>query len=185
MREIIYKGYISVVGRRFIYTLLLSAALIFVAGCGYHLRGGGDALPKDVRTVALSPFVNNTYDAEIEVLISSALSGEFSKGSRLMLISGAKADTILTGTLISIDDRPVSFSSSNVASEYRITIKVDALLSRNGGDVIWKGKGIEEVEDYQSVPGDIEETEKNRYEARQKIAVEMGSLIYDRLFEGF
>ena len=185
MSEVISKEHISGAGRHFVFNLLLSAILLFAAGCGYHLRGGGDSLPEDVRTVALTPFVNNTYDAEIELLISSALSSEFSKGSRLMVLPEAKADTILTGTLISIDDRPVSFSSNDVASEYRITIKVDALLSRNGGDVVWKGKGIEEVEDYQSVPGDIEETEKNRYEARQKIAVEMANLIYDRLFEGF
>ena len=179
------SGNISGDGRRFMFNLLLSVILVFVTGCGYHLRGGGDRLPEDVRTVALTPFVNKTYDAEIELLISSALSSEFSKGSRLMVLPEAKADTILTGTLISINDRPVSFSSSDVASEYRITIKLDVLLSRNGGDVIWKGKGIEEVEDYQSVPGNIEETEKNRDEARQKLAVEMADLIYDRLFEGF
>ena len=179
------SGNMSGDGRRFIFNSLLSVILVFVTGCGYHLRGGGDRLPEDVRTVALTPFVNKTYDAEIELLISSALSSEFSKGSRLMVLPEAKADTILTGTLISINDRPVSFSSSDVASEYRITIKLDVLLSRNGGDVIWKGKGIEEVEDYQSVPGDIQETEKNRDEARQKLAVEMANLIYDRLFEGF
>ncbi|MDT8317582.1 MAG: LptE family protein, partial [bacterium] len=153
--------------------------------CGYHLRGGGGSLPEEVRTVALTSFVNKTYDAEIELLISSALSTEFSTGSRLMVLPEDKADTILTGTLISVDDRPVSFSASDVASEYRISVTVDVLLSRKGGDVIWKGKGITEVEDYQSLPGDIQATEKNRYEARQRLAVEMADLIYDRLFEGF
>lgn len=172
-------------GRRFIFNLFLSAAFVFVTGCGYHLRGGGDTLPEDVRTVALTPFINKTYDAEIELLISSALSSEFSKGSRLKILPKSIADTILTGTLISINERPISFSASDVASEYRITINVDALLTRNGGDVIWKGKGIAEVEDYQSVPEDIEATEKNRYEARQQLALEMANLIYDRIFEGF
>ncbi len=185
MSGFIFRVNISGAGRGFIFNLLLCATLIFVSGCGYHLRGGGDTLPQDIRTVALISFVNKTYDAEIELLISSALSSEFSKGSRLMVLPEAKADTILTGTLISINDRPVSFSSSDVASEYRITIKLDALLSRRGGDVIWKGKGIEEVADYQSVPGDIQETEKNRDEARQELAVEMADLVYDSLFEGF
>jgi len=189
-KGLVMSGFISLAGksgagRRIVFTLLLSAALLFLAGCGYHMRGGGDTLPEDVRTVALTPFVNKTYDAEIELLISSALSTEFSTGSRLLLLPEAKADTVLTGTLISIDDRPVSFSASDVASEYRITVTVDVLLSRSGGDVIWKGKGIAEVEDYQSVPGDIQVTEKNRYEARQRLAVEMADLIYERLFEGF
>lgn len=171
--------------RRYLFNLLLSATLLFFAGCGYHLRGGGDTLPEDVRTVALTSFVNNTYDAEMELLISSALSSEFSTGSRLIVLPEAKADTVLTGTLLSIDDRPASFSSSDVAAEYRITVRLDVLLSRKGGDVIWKGKGLSEVEDYQSVPGDVEATEKNRYEARQILAAEMADLIYERLFEGF
>ena len=185
MSRFIFPRGMSGAGRRRMFNLFLIATLLFMAGCGYHLRGGGDTLPEDVGTVALTSFVNNTYDAEIELLISSALSSEFSKGSRLVVLPEAKADTILTGTLLSIDDRPVSFSSSDVAAEYRITVRLDALLSRKGGDVIWKGKGIVEVEDYQSVPGNVEATERNRYEARQKLAVEMADLIYDRLFEGF
>jgi outer membrane lipopolysaccharide assembly protein LptE/RlpB len=178
-------GDISDAGRHFILNLFLCIALIFVTGCGYHLRGGGDALPEDIRTVALISFVNKTYDAEIELLISSALSAELSKGSRLDLVPEPEADAIVSGTVLSIKDTPVSFSSSDVASEYRITVKVDVVLTRSGGNVIWKGKGIEEVADYQSVPGNIEETERNRDEARQKLAVEMADLIYDRLFEGF
>ena len=142
-------------------------------------------MPEDVRSVALTSFVNNTYDAEIELLISSALSGEFSKGSRLTVLPEEKADTIITGTILSIDDRPVSFSASDVAAEYRLTVRLDAMLSRKGGDVIWKGKGLSEVEDYQSVPGDVEATEKNRYEARQRLAAEMADLVYESLFEGF
>ena len=177
---------VSCLGRRgYLSRLFLIATFIFFAGCGYHLRGGGDTLPEDVRTVALTPFVNNTYDAEMELLISSALSAEFSTGRRLVVFPEAKADTVLTGTLISIDDRPVSFSSSDVAAEYRITVRLDVLLSRKDGDVIWKGKGLSEVEDYQSVPGDVEATEKNRYKARQRLAAEMADLIYERLFEGF
>ena len=176
---------ISGAGRRFVFSLLLSAILIFFSGCGYHLRGGGDTLPEDVRTVALIPFENKTYDAEIELLLSSALSAELSKGSRLTLVLKPEADAIVSGTVLSIKDTPVSFSSNDVASEYRITVKVDVVLTRSGGDVVWKGKGIEEVADYQSFPGNIEETEKNRDEARQKLAVEMAVLIYDRLFEGF
>ena len=177
--------YISDAVRRFVFKLLLCATLIFFSGCGYHLRGGGSALPEDIKTVALISFVNKTYDAEIELLISSALSVELSKGSRLALVPEPEADAIVSGDVLSIKDRPVSFSSNDVASEYRITVKVDVVLTRSGGDVIWKGKGIEEFEDYQSLPGDIEETEKNRDEARQKLAVEMADLIYDRLFEGF
>jgi len=177
--------YISGAVRRFVFNLLLCAALIFISGCGYHLWGGGAALPEDIRTVALIPFVNKTYDAEIELLLSSALSAELSKGSRLTLVPEPDADAIVSGVVLSIKDTPVSFSSSDEASEYRITVKVDVVLTRSGGDIIWKGKGVEEVSDYQSVPGDIEETERNRDEARQKLALEMADLIYDSLFEGF
>ena len=172
-------------GRRFIFNLALCAALIFFSGCGYHLRGGGDTLPEDVRTVALIPFVNKTYDAEIELLLSSALAAEFSKGTRLTLVSELEADAIVSGLVLSIKDAPVSFIESDVASEYRITLKVDVVLTRENGDIIWKGKGVEEVADYQSVLGNIEETGMNRDAARGKLALEMADRIYDRMFEGF
>ena len=38
----------------------LLAACLLAAGCGYHVSGQGDLLPKDVHTICIPPFGNGS-----------------------------------------------------------------------------------------------------------------------------
>lgn len=173
-------------GFLFKYITLCLCGSIFLTGCGYHLRGFGDVLPEDVETIAIIPFTNETYETDMENLLSRSLAEEFSKARRLRVVDEGEADLILAGVIKSYSNRPVSFSSSDVAQDYRVEVTVDVTLKRRDGKgVIWKGKGIKEVEDYKSEPGDVDLTESNEEEARGRVADELAELIYDRVFEGF
>ncbi len=167
--------------RIFILVVMLS---IF-QGCGYHLRGAGDALPEDVRTLAISNFKNNTYEADMETLISVSLSEEFSRSKRLLMVSETDADLILEGTITSFRNSPVSFSSSDVATDYRLELTIDLTLKRNGGDLMWSDRGVKEMTDYKSVPGNLAITQTNMDEAKSVLAKDMAEFIYEKVFEGF
>ena len=165
---------------------LLLIIILFFSGCGYHLRGFGDALPKDVNTIAIASFINETYEADMEVLLSLSLAEEFSKARRLTVVAPEEADLLLTGFINSFSSNPVAFSSADEAVSYRVESTVDVTLKvRHSGEVIWKGKGLKEIEDYQSLPGDVESTEINRDIAKRTVASELAEIIYDRVFEGF
>ncbi|MDH3975160.1 MAG: LPS assembly lipoprotein LptE [Deltaproteobacteria bacterium] len=158
----------------------------FFYGCGYHLKGGADTLPKDITAIAIEAFGNNSIEADMEALISSALFEAFSKTKRLKIVPQEEAHALLSGVITSISNMPVSFSSTDVVTDYRLTITLDVTFRRKGeGEVVWKGKGLSEIMDYKAAAGDVDLTENNRTEAKRELAREVADLIYDRIFEGF
>jgi len=143
-------------------------------------------LPGDITTIAIVPFGNNSLEADMETLISSSLYEEFSKTKRLKIVPEEEAHAVLSGVITSMTNKAASFSSTDVATDYRLTITLDVTFKRKGEDrVIWKGKGLSEIMDYKADAGDVDATEINRTEAKQELAAEVAELIYDRIFEGF
>jgi len=166
--------------------ILLFLSLFILNSCGYHLRGFGDTLPEDAETIAVIPFVNKTFEAPFGPLLLQALAEEFSKSRRLRVVDESEADLIVSGIIRSFSESPVSFSSSDQTTDYRIDVKVDVLLrKRYEGEVVWKGKGLSAIEDYSSEPGNIDVTEISRNNAKKIVAEELAELIYDSVFEGF
>jgi len=169
---------------RFISSLFFS--VLVLSGCGYHLRGFGDSLPEDAETIAVRHFANETFEADMEPLLLQSLAEEFSRSRRLRVVPETSADLIVSGIITSFTESPVSFSSADQTTDYRIEVRVDVTLRKRGeGEVLWKGKGLSEIEDYRSEPGNIDVTEKNRLDAKKIVAADLAELIYDRVFEGF
>jgi len=165
---------------------ILLFSILLSTGCGYHLRGGGDSLPEDVRTISISAFKNNTYEMDLDTLISVALADEFAKSGRLKVVQGENADMVLDGVITSFSSKAVSFSSLDVAAGYRLELVADATLKRReGGELIWKERGVSSSREYQSVPGSVETTEIRKEEAKEAAVRELAEIIYDRVFEGF
>ncbi len=96
-----------------------------------------------------------------------------------------EADIILEGTITSIRNSPLSFSSSDVATDYRLELTVDISLKRHGGDFMWNDRGVKEITDYKSVPGNVEITQSNMDEAKSVLVGKMAEFIYEKVFEGF
>ncbi len=166
--------------------IILIFSFLILNNCGYHLRGFGDTLPEDTKTIAIINFENETFEADIGPFLLQSLAEEFSKSRRLRIVDDSDADLIVSGIISSFSENPVSFSSSDQTTDYRIEMKVDVTLRRRDeGEVIWKGKGLSEIEDYSSEPGNIDITERNRNNAKRVVADELAELIYDRVFEGF
>lgn len=166
--------------------ILLVLSILLLQGCGYHLRGFGDTLPPDVKTVAILPFDNKTFEADMATLLESSLAQEFSRIKGLSIVPEDEADALLTGTISSFENRPVSFSSADQVHDYRVEVKVDAILKyRKKEEILWSGKGLREVKDYKVEPGNEDLAETNKSESKEAVADELAELIVDRIFEGF
>ena len=166
--------------------ILLVLSILLLQGCGYHLRGSGDTLPPDVKTVAILPFDNKTFEADIATLLELSLANEFSRVKRLSVVPEDQADALLTGSITSFKNRPVSFSSADQVNDYRVEVTVDVKLKyREGEEILWSGKGLREVKDYKVEPGNEDLAEINESESKEVVAVELAELIVDSIFEGF
>ncbi len=86
----------------------LLALAVLLTGCGYHVAGRGDLMPKDVHTVAIQPFGNATVRSSLGRLIPAALAREFNSRTRYQVISDpSQADAILTGSILRFDNNPI------------------------------------------------------------------------------
>jgi hypothetical protein len=129
---------------------LMLAALS--TGCGYHLAGRGDLIPKTVRTIAVQPFGNNTPRYKLARLLPSDISRELISRTHYRLSDDAnQADAVLTGTLMNFSAYPIIYDSvTNRATTVQAIVVVQVrLVNRADGKVIYEKNGAEFRERYE------------------------------------
>jgi outer membrane lipopolysaccharide assembly protein LptE/RlpB len=187
--------------------LLLAAPL--ATGCGYSLATPGADLPRDVRTLYIAPVAGDDADPEV----SDALARELRRLVRERAYfrvsdSEATADAVLRVHLVDFFARPVAFDKYDEVLDYETTMRVDATLERDDGEVLWRGKGIESTRSHAAVAGAVVSTssafqagerirlddlaemadaqlgESRRRHAHASIAEDLADAIYSRIMAG-
>ncbi len=104
---------------------------VSLTGCvGYRL---GSMLPKDIVSVYIPTFVNNTDEPLIEIDATRAAIEEFQKdGSMKIARSADDATAILKVTLTRYELTPISydFTKKTAANEYRLKVYATILMTR-------------------------------------------------------
>ncbi|MBI4877899.1 MAG: hypothetical protein HY822_24980 [Acidobacteria bacterium] len=94
--------------------LLAPLALSLLAGCGYHVSGHADLLPKNIRTIAIPAFGNATVRYRLGDLLPGALTREFLTRTRYRIVADPnEADAILSGTLVNYNSYPAVFDPAS------------------------------------------------------------------------
>ncbi len=123
--------------------LLFAAAISFaVSGCGYHLGAAKPAQLRNVDTLAVQTFKNETYEPRIEVLMADTLIKQLQQDGTYEIVSDNRADAILYCTLKSADRRQARAVLDNVLAtrEFLLRLEVEyELIDRVTGAPITKG----------------------------------------------
>jgi hypothetical protein len=73
---------------------------IFLSGCGYHVAGTASLLPKDIKTIAITPWGNATTQYKLSTYLSEAVSHELIARTRYTVVADpAKADATIYGSI--------------------------------------------------------------------------------------
>ncbi|MPZ75547.1 MAG: hypothetical protein GEU77_03400 [Deltaproteobacteria bacterium] len=117
--------------------------LLLVAGCGYSFASRSDAFPKDIRTVYVEPFINQTRDVSIDKELTAALRSEFYRRGQLRIVDRAdQADGIIAGVVRSLDSHVASVNRNDEVLQYETAMIVDATLRRREpNEIIWRTQG--------------------------------------------
>lgn len=116
-----------------IYYLVLLASILVITSCGYYSMAG--SIPPHIKSIAI-PLVNNqTAEFGIAENITDNIIEVFNEENILRIVDEENADSILQGTIISLEDAPYTFSSEEAVSEYRINITMDIAWNDNENDV--------------------------------------------------
>ena len=134
-------------------TLLLTAALMQLSGCGYHTLGAATHLPPDVRTLAVPVFATHTEAYHTETVMTQAVIREFAARTRLRVSpSDSKdSDAILQGTILQESVAPLTYNTSTQqSSSYLVTMVVAVTLTDRAGKILYENKNYVFRQQYQS-----------------------------------
>src|SRR5579862_6804640 len=92
--------------------LILAVAALLPIGCGYHVAGRSDALPKSIHTIAVPALENKTTSYRIEQRLTAATVHEFLAKTQYRVISDpANGDAVLRGKVLSLEAVPLLFDT--------------------------------------------------------------------------
>jgi outer membrane lipopolysaccharide assembly protein LptE/RlpB len=103
----------------------LIAAAVLAAGCGYHVAGRSDSLPKSIHVLAVPALENKTASYRIEQKLTEATVHEFLAKTQYRVTSNpAQGDAVLRGTVMSVEAVPLLFeTATGSATTMLVTVK--------------------------------------------------------------
>src|SRR5579864_1323487 len=85
-------------------------ALLAAPGCGYHVSGHADLIPKTIKTIAVPAFGNITTRYQLARLLPEDITREFLSRTRYKVVTDpARADAVLRGAIVNFGAYPTTF----------------------------------------------------------------------------
>ena len=157
---------------------------LFFSGCGYHLVGTGNALPKHIKTIHIPVFENTSSQPEIHRQLTSFVLQSFISDGRLKIVNKDEADLIVDATLSYYNLRNVAFSSQDLVSDIIIELEIDLKVTDQVKSEIFLKKKLKQQWDYKSTP-DLANTETARLEALDQAYIDFGNRLVSLIIDQF
>jgi outer membrane lipopolysaccharide assembly protein LptE/RlpB len=115
-------------------------ASVVASGCGYHVAGRSNSLPKTIHVIAVPALENKTTSYRIEQRLTTATVREFlARTSYRVVPDPANADAVLRGKVLSLEAAPLLFdTATGRATTMLVTVKCEITLEeRETGKVLY------------------------------------------------
>ncbi|MFN7992647.1 MAG: LPS assembly lipoprotein LptE [Bryobacteraceae bacterium] len=125
---------------------------MIAAGCGYHVAGKADLMPKTVHTIAIPAFGNNTIRYKLARELPADITREFISRTRYKIVTDPNAaDAVLTGAVTNFFSYPIV---ADQASGRATVIQASAFLKvvlteRTTGKILFNRPSFEVRERYE------------------------------------
>jgi hypothetical protein len=124
----------------------------FLSGCGYHVAGRADLMPKTVRTIAIPAFGNATTRYRLTDRLPQAITREFISRTRYEVVNEPdQADAVLHGTVVNYFAYPIIFDqTTGRASTIQVMVTMSAsLVERSTGKTIFTRPSFDWKQQYE------------------------------------
>lgn len=123
-----------------------------LAGCGYHVGGHANLLPKTIKTIAVPAFGNVTPNYRLPVLLAQDLTRELISRTKYNIIADPnQADAVLTGLVANFVTYPTIFdpiSGRATGVQAIVTLQL-TLTDRATGKKLYSRPSVEFRERYE------------------------------------
>jgi uncharacterized protein YaiI (UPF0178 family) len=163
--------------------LVVACSALLASGCGYSLVRYRGSLG-DVRRVAITSLVNDSYDPGLDLVVTDALVREFARRGALVVVDDPdQADLVIGGRVLPLHTSGRSFTSVLLALEYQVTLSLDLQVKRRDGSLVKIDPTAESESELFLASADLEATRKNRDEALRRVSALLAGRVHDALFE--
>jgi len=109
--------------------VLILTATAALAGCGYHVAGRNDALPKTVHVIAVPALENKTASYRIEQRLTAATIHQFLAATPYKIVSSdSGADAVLRGKVLAVEAVPLLFITTPATATQPSTTRATTML---------------------------------------------------------
>ena len=129
----------------------VAALALTAAGCGYHVGGHADLMPKSIKTIAIPALGNSTTRSRLPVMLTSDLAREFNTRTRYRIVADPnEADAVLHGSVVNFTNYPTIFDpASGRATGVQVIVNVQLKLTDRSGKVLFYRPSAEFRERYE------------------------------------
>jgi RNase P/RNase MRP subunit p29 len=138
--------------RRALCALAAVAVSIAGTGCGYHVSGQADLVPKTVKTICIPAFGNGTTSYKLTDLLPEALSREFISRTHYQIVNDMnQADAILRGNVVNFYAYPTVFdpTTSRATTVQVVVVMSVTFTERSTGKVLFSRPAFDWKQQYE------------------------------------
>ena len=134
---------------RAIATLAVLVGLF--TGCGYHVGGQTNLLPKEIHTIAVPQFGNVTVDPKLAGYMSEAVSRELISRTHYTIVADPKqADATLYGNIVNkFSSATVSDPVTGRGSGANVIVQLQVRLVAKDGKVLFQRPNFQFIDRYE------------------------------------
>jgi hypothetical protein len=165
----------------------LLAVPALLAGCGYHVGGRADLLPKTIKTVAVMPFGNATTRYKVADRLTQAIATEFIQRTRYRVVTDANdADAVLSGAVLNYLAYPTVLDpTSGRATGVQTLVYIQVTLTeRATGKVLYTAPTMELRERYE-ISVDPQQYFDESGMAMQRVSQDAARRVVSAILENF
>jgi outer membrane lipopolysaccharide assembly protein LptE/RlpB len=130
---------------------------VALAGCGYHVGGQTNLLPKELHTIAIPQFGNTTVQPKLAGYMSEAVAREFISRTKYAVVADPKqADATLIASIVNMfSNVTVSDPVTGRGAGAQITLQIQLRLVGKDGKVLFTRPNFQFLDRYEIsvIPG--------------------------------
>jgi outer membrane lipopolysaccharide assembly protein LptE/RlpB len=162
-------------------------AALTTAGCGYHVAGRADLLPKDLHAIAIPAFANATTLHGLTQSLPQAIGREFIRRTRYRIVPDpAEADATLEGAVLQYFSYPTVFDArTGRASGVQMILVLDVKLrDAKTGNVLFQRPAMQ-VQNHYEISSDQVAYFEESDAALERLSAEVARAVVSAILENF
>ena len=162
-------------------------AVLWLVGCGYHVAGRNNALPKNIHVIAVPAFENKTTTYRIEQKLTAATIHEFLARTSYRVVSNpTDGDAVLRGKVLTIEAVPLLFDTvTGRATTMLVTVKCEVTFEdRETGKVLYHTGNFVFRSEYE-ISTDVKSFFEERDPALDRMAQDFASRVVAAVMENY